>query len=287
VESVIAAYREVGRRVKADSTSSEVTDALRALFARCRGYLATTSRLDLISRVAGKQYFAFARGGSHSRAVNTGLYLEDAAPVEAFLGAVCEKAFDDLIPLDTTRACYTLAMAFCCAVDLGKDRDQQTPGTFFEYLMSHLFSRRLGVRGTREVEVLNLDMNAKLPTDYIFDLGEGKPKFHLPVKTSTRERAVQVWAHQRVLDGVYGTGRFSGILACLAETKLGARKLEVIEICVPLQWRLYQMFIAKMRRVYYLDLPGPYQALNDVFPHICVRPFGEFFAEVEALCGAA
>jgi hypothetical protein len=49
-------------------------------------------------------------------------------------------------------------------------------------------------------------------------LGDGKNRIHLPVKTSTRERVIQAWAHQRVLDGVYGVGRFKGVLVALAET---------------------------------------------------------------------
>jgi hypothetical protein len=89
-------------------------------------------------------------------------------------------------------------------------------------------------------------MEATLPTDYVFDLGPNRAKFHVPVKTSTRERMIQVWAHQRVLDGVCGTGRFLGIPIILAETKTGRKKREVIEICLPDQWRIYQMHIAQL-----------------------------------------
>ena len=46
------------------------------------------------------------------------------------------------------------------------------------------------------------------------------------------------------------------------------------------------MFIAQMKRVYYLDIPEPYRALNNVFPKVRVRPIGEFFFEVGALCNA-
>ena len=126
-------------------------------------------------------------------------------------------------------------------------------------------------------------MKAKLPTDYIFDLGDRKPKFHVPIKTSTRERVVQVWAHQKVLDGIYGMGRFLGILVCLAETKLDLKKQEVIEICLPDQWRIYQMFIAQLKRIYYLDVPKRYEELNLIFPKIPVKQFGDFFHEANTL----
>jgi hypothetical protein len=91
----------------------------------------------------------------------------------------------------------------------------------------------LKVEPTRLLPVLKLDLKGSLPTDFIFDLGSEKPKFHLPVKTSTRERIIQVWAHQRVLDGVYGVGRFLAIPFILTETKLDAIKREVSEICLP------------------------------------------------------
>jgi hypothetical protein len=168
-------------------------------------------------------------------------------------------------------------------VDLEKQGDQKTPGTFFEYLICHLLSRQLGLAPRTQIEVLNLDRPATLPTDWIFDLGVDRPKLHVPVKTSTRERVIQVWAHQRVLDGAYGVGKFLGLLVCLAETKLDHKKLEVVEICLPGQWKIYQGFIAPMKRVYYLDLPKPYEALNDAIPPIRVRPFGEFFHEASQL----
>jgi hypothetical protein len=40
--------------------------------------------------------------------------------------------------------------------------------------------------------MLNLAMEATLPTGFVFDFGANRPKFHGPVKTSTRERVIQV-----------------------------------------------------------------------------------------------
>ncbi len=80
---------------------------------------------------------------------------------------------------------YTAVMSFCALNDLLKTGDQKTPGTFFELLSSHLFAKTYSVNPVREIEVLNLDMEGDLPTDYIFDLGKEKSRIHLPVKTST------------------------------------------------------------------------------------------------------
>jgi hypothetical protein len=115
------------------------------------------------------------------------------------------------------------------------------------------------------------------------DLGPRKAKFHLPIKTSTRERVIQVWAHQRVLDGVYGTGRFLGTPVILAETKTDSKSKKVVEICLPDQWLIYQMHIAQLKRVYYLDVPVPYARLAGAFPRLYVRAFGDFFHEVDTL----
>lgn len=135
----------------------------------------------------------------------------------------------------------------------------------------------------KKLEVLNIGTRPALPTDFIFDLGDNKAKFHVPVKTSTRERVLQAWSHQKVLDGVYGTGRFVGLLNCLAETKVDRKKMDVVEICLPDQWQIYQLFVAKLTRIYYLDLPEAYNKLNEFFPRIYVKEFGTFFYETEDL----
>ena len=127
------------------------------------------------------------------------------------------------------------------------------------------------------------DVSIKIPTDLIFYLGRMKPKFHVPVKTSTMDRVVQVWAQQRVLDGAYGVGRFLCLLTCISETDFDKGKMRVNDICVPGQWLNYQLFIAQMKRAYYLDIPNRYNELNNGFPKIHVKKFGEFFHETENL----
>ena len=247
------------------------------------GFLKKHGRVELKSLIHDKHYFAFASGKKISRAVNSELFMEDISAWDKFLDSIESKTVTRVESLLATRLIYTVAISFCCFIDLTKDGDQKTPGTVFEYLIGHLFARRLAVNPTKELEVPNLDMKTTLPTDFIFNLGPEKAKFHLPVKTSSRERVIQVWAHQRVLDGVYGTGRFLGTPVILAETKSDKRKREVIEICLPDQWGIYQMHIAQLKRIYYLDIPTAYRKLNEVFPRIAVRPFGDFFQEIDAL----
>lgn len=246
-------------------------------------FLKRAKRENLRSLIPGKEYFAFRMGDKLSRAVNAAQFVPDRQSWKAFDSALTNGDFAAFTPEDLTTIIYSVAISFCCYIDLTKSRDQKTPGTFFEYLVSHLFAWRLGVNPTTRIQVLNLDMDTNLPTDFIFNLGKDRPKFHLPIKTSTRERVIQVWAHQRVLDGVFGTGRFLGTPVILAETKTDSVKREVIEICLPDQWRIYQMHIAQLKRIYYLDVPATYLKLNDVFPPIIVKSFGHFFFEADSL----
>jgi len=279
----LSAYEDVQDTFAADVKGIANQQNLGNVFtASCR-YLSKLKTVELRSLVSNKEYFAFADGKKVSRAVNKRLFLREPTEWDVFCRAIAAKKAQDLDAETITRIVYSVAVSFFCYIDLTKDGDQKTPGTFFEYLIGHLFAWRLDVNPKTRLAVLNLDMAATLPTDFVFDLGPNRAKFHLPIKVSTRERVIQVWAHQRVLDGVYGTGRFIGTPVILTETKTDKKKREVIEICLPDQWRIYQMHIAQLKRIYYLDVPAAYSKLNDVFPALIVKPFGHFFAEADTL----
>lgn len=246
-----------------------------ALYEASVHVLESCEHISLESKVAGKTYFAFSFSGKKSRPVNVALFNNNY--VEAFgnFMKILEGKRHDLNSEHITRCIYTVAMVCCAAKDVGSRGDQKTPGTIFEWLCASVIEACLKVTPVRALPVLNLGLDTSLPTDFIFDLGVEKPKFHLPVKTSTRERVIQVWAHQRVLDGVYGTGRFLAMPIILTETKADSTKLEVVEICLPLQWRLYQMHIASLWNVCYLDAPSSYLELDTKFPRIAVSTIGD------------
>ncbi|MBI5242581.1 MAG: hypothetical protein HY922_02715 [Elusimicrobia bacterium] len=267
-----------------DAKAAEVGNLLIRLAQTSLDFLSRCTQDSLISRVPGKAYFSFVthgRGGKMSRAVNRELFDHNCLNK---LRHVADGTLARMPPVERGRLLYTVAMSYCCAADLLKTRDQKTPATFFECMIGHLIARAFGVNPRTQVEVLRLEEESStLPTDFIFDLGSAKPKFHVPVKTSTRERVIQVFAHQRVLDGVHGFGKFKGILVCLAETKLDHKSREVIEICVPKQWNLYQRFIAPMRRFYYFDIPKKYGELVEGEPPMSVVNFSKFFDEAADL----
>ena len=73
-------------------------------------------------------------------------------------------------------------------------------------------------------------------------------------------------------------------MVLFSETKLDAKKLEVVEICVPDQWLAYQSLLSKMERIYYFDLPARYQQLTDDFPDVIqIRPFTEYFTTASSV----
>jgi len=279
-------YIALKKLASSDAGCDGVAQLIKRITETSQDFLQSScTQVPLISKVPGKRYFSFStRRGKQklSRAVNENLYLSESSYVEHFAAGTVK----DLSELNRSRLLYTLAMSYCCASDLLRSQDQKSPATFFECLNGHLVAQMLGMNPSRQVEVLRLENDEEastLPTDFIFDLGRGRPKFHVPIKISTRERVIQVFAHQRVLDGVHGFGTFKGILICLTETKLDHTRREVVEICLPKQWNLYQRFIAPMHRFYYYDLPEKYAALSFGDPPMNVIPFSKFFDEVSEL----
>lgn len=278
-------YRALSRGASvAGLGSPTVTIDLIACVRSSLELLAGLTRSDLISRVPGKQYFSFELRSPKlrsSRGINRALFISD---VDEVLDTLTRVTLGDIPedPLDLHSALYTGAISFPAATDVTKDGDKKSPGTFLENFVGHLAACAFGVRPTRTVVCPTLDLEVSLPTDFIFDLGRGKSRIHLPVKASTRERVIQVWAHQRVLDGMHGVNRFRGLLVVLAETNRQGTK-SITEVCLPGQWIAYQMYIAQMHRVYYFDLPDRYRGLRDHYPFLEVKPFADFFYEYDEI----
>ncbi len=217
-DAIENAYRKI-QKLNANIMSPEVGVILTELFQECLDFLNKFQRVPLTTKIPNKRYFAFYNGAKISRAINDDQYIPQLDDWIQLVDSIGTGKFKKIDAVQANRAIYCLAISFCAVIDLIKSGDQKTPGTFFEYLIGHLYASRLGINPRTRLPVLNLDMETTLPTDYVFDLGPNQAKFHLPIKTSTRERVIQVWAHQRVLDGVYGTGRFIGTPVILAETK--------------------------------------------------------------------
>ena len=191
--------------------------------------------------------------------------------------------------LDTARLermLYTVALAPCLAMELLNRGNKKGPATYFECVIGHIFAKSLSIGPVKGARLPVPGSSVRMTMDFLFEAAGDHPNIHLPVKMSTRERVVQAWAHQRLLDSAFGDDYFKGIMVLFSETKLDSRKLEVVEICVPDQWLAYQSLLSKMERIYYFDLPVRYQELTDSFPSVIqIRPFHEYFMEAASVVG--
>jgi hypothetical protein len=277
-----AAYEEAKHQCSVDAKSAEAGEAILRLATISLNFLVTKCKpIELVSRVPGKQYFSFKKGKIVGRPANKELFLPDANAIARLLKKWLAQRLD---PTEFAKLTYTIALAPCLAMELFDRQNKKGPATFFECYIAHLFAKSLGVNPTKRVRLPVHGRNVLMTMDFLFDVGEKHRKVHLPVKMSTRERVVQAWAHQRLLDAAYGDGAYRGVIVLFSETKLDSRSLEVVEICVPDQWLAYQSLLAHMDRIYYFDVPVRYQALTDQFPDvIAIKQFGEFFIEREAV----
>ena len=286
-------YNKIQALFKVSPINPAITTLFMELNVLGQTEIDTMHRIPLTSSptARGKNYIVFERpdGSKRSRPVNIDLYNEGSTPdatgnskVDTFWTNVQNQTISNQSARDITTSLYVIAMNYCCCSDLVVGM-KKNAGDFFEKLIGHLYSRHLNIVPSTQIRAVELDGEAiALPTDYIFDLGTGRPKFHVPVKTSTRERVVEVWAQQRVLDGAFGVGRFICLLNCIGETNL-EKKASVGITCVPNQWMNYQLFVSQIKRAYYLDVPDKYHELNNRFPRICVKELGEFFHESDNL----
>jgi hypothetical protein len=247
--------------------------------------LSGARQVPLISRVPDKEYFAFELSSPKlrsSRGINSALFSFDTDDVIETIARVVQGEIPS-DPLELHSALYTAAISFPAATDVTKDGDKKSPGTFLENFVGHLVASTYNVRPTTTVTAPTLDLEISLPTDFILDLGPGRSRIHLPVKASTRERVIQVWAHQRVLDGMHGVNRFRGLLVVLAETNRQSASNSIQEVCLPGQWTAYQMYIAQLHRVYYFDVPDKYRRLRETYPFLEVKWFADFFYESDEI----
>lgn len=277
----------------------EITAIFKDINDLCQYEINNMEQVPLISNTTarGKNYIVFKNTDSNtiSRPVNIDLYnegLESYAPgvtkIDVFWDNVLNQSIAEQPARDITTALYAIAMNYCCCADL-IDGVKKNAGDYYEKLIGHLYSRHLNVCPSTQMDAVELDdATISIPTDFIFNLGPNRPKLHVPVKTSTRERVVEVWAQQRILDGAFGVGRFICLLTCIGETNYVRptknKGMSVDIVCVPNQWINYQLFISQIKRAYYLDVPDRYDFLNHRFPRIHVKEFGEFFHESDSLC---
>jgi hypothetical protein len=259
---------------------------------------------------AGKpavSYAVFEADGSVSRPVRPDLFIPD---LEKF-----GWAYDELtgVLADTTNwpqgadalanaVTYTSVMSVACCFDLWQRGSRKTPGTFFEIFMASLLQQVLPKAVfTKHIPLAALLHDPDLPLEpdtasaaaegdeeaekssVSTDLVVGAPGkaggLVIPLKITTRERIVQPFAHQRILDAAFGEGSYQSMIVCISETQLDDKTSSVKQVCVPGTVKLFQKYLAPVAALYYCDIPQRYAAA-DMQKIVPVRSVGDLFRDV-------
>lgn len=276
MDEVSKLYKTLNKTAAENLNSEKVTNDIFTIASESLRLLKKRNRRKLLSHIPDKEYFVFENGSRKSRPVNSELFLDD---ISDYYGNYLHLSWKEIEPEKLSKLLYTIAISYCALRDAFVDGDKKTPSIFFEIFTANIFAREYNANPSKKIIVDKDGISTSLPTDYLFTPAKQDLKIHLPIKLSTRERSIQAWAHQKVLEGIYGKGRFRGVMVVLNETNYVAKDNSVVDVCLPDQWRLYQMYISEMTRIYYLDIPQKYADLVKVFPHIQVKKLSSFFKE--------
>ncbi|EPM8489379.1 type II site-specific deoxyribonuclease [Escherichia albertii] len=259
--------------------------------------LKENAKYDYFGPFKGKEeigYYAFFDNNEISRPIRDDLYIRDINNYKKSSNNV----LIDLKNINTNwdsdksnlanKVIYTSIMSIACAFDLWKKGSRKTPGTVFEIyiaallkvmLPNEIFSKHIPL-----IDQINSDEEltdpASVSTDIVIKSGANVNRgVVIPLKITTRERIVQPFAQQRILDSYFGNGIFNSFLACISETQQDKTHRKVNHICVPGTIRLYQKYLSNVAGMYYCDIPERYlQAdLTDIIP---VKSMGEFLLDI-------
>ena len=228
----------------------------------------------------GKSYHVFRDGSQLSRPIRTSMFVTDEDELEVGWEALVASAQPhsrryDARPGEINPVLYTVVSGFSVCYDLWRRGSRKTPGTLLEILVGSLV-QAVTPTMTRRAHVPLLEPGESVSTDIVFLEPGGGGGLAIPAKITTRERIVQPFAHQRILDAVFGEGRFRSILVCVSEMQR-QRDTGANAICVPGTIRQFQRYLAPLAGLYYLDPPARYLR-DDVTELIPVRTLGDLLA---------
>ena len=257
-----------------------VTNSIGQIVSHCLTLLDQAELIPL-GECDGKDYHAFSAGSNFSRPIHLPLLITDPTSFATAWATLRQAARPehhryDLHPEAINRIVYSAATAFGACYDLWKPGSRKTPGTFFEVILGSA----LGVvlPGFSRTAHITLPGHAEsLSTDIVFSTPGPPGGLVIPAKITTRERIVQPFAHQRILDSVFGERRFRSVLLCVSEMQRQSHT-GANAICVPGAIRLYQQHLAPLSGLYYIDPPARYLR-EDVREHLRVNSLGALLAD--------
>ena len=186
-----------------------------------------------------KEYHVLRAGANISRPLHLPLLIRDRERFGRAWSAFQESARSgkrryDFPPEEINRVLYSASMAFAVCYDLWKPTSRKTPGTFFEVVLGSVLQVVLP-RFQRTAHVSLPDQTENVSTDIAFLEPDVEGGLVIPAKITTRERIVQPFAHQRILDSVFGEQRFRSVLVSVSEMQRQGQE-GANAICVPVPY---------------------------------------------------
>lgn len=248
------------------------------------------------------EYYAFFGGSEISRPIRPTIFINSPGDF-LFLCDELVKNFKKPISRWTNEeiglanaVVYTAIMSVACCYDIWQKGSRKTPGTFFEVFMAALLQEMLPDESFSKhiplAEMLGDDSietpddpdedeegNASsVSTDLVIKSDRIRKGLVIPLKITTRERIVQPFAHQRILNSAF-PGAYSSFVVCISETQQDKRKRVVKHVCVPGTIKLFQRYLAQIEGIYYCDIPPRYNTIGmqRVVP---VKSVGHLFIDV-------
>lgn len=232
------------------------------------------------SHAGGKPYIVFTDGSEISRPIRSDLFIDDSGAMLDAWNELVDAISPNNLMIDLPRekinsVIYTASIGFASVYDIWKKSSRKTPGTHFEVLLGTLLSLVLpDFARSKFISIPGQVENVS--TDIVF--GTDRGGIVIPAKITTRERIVQPYAHQRILDSVFPPGSYESVLLCISETQRDDKTQSVKEICVPGTIKLFQAHLSRLNSIYYLDPPLRYME-NDITSLLKVSDHGKFFGE--------
>lgn len=265
------------------------TSQLRDVVVHALGLLSRGATTRFLATCDNKLYSVFQAGQLTTRPYLPALFEADQGHFERGWADVLAAASPlehrfGLDPHATNAVLYTAVGAFALCYDLWRPGSRKTPGTFFEVLLGTLLQLVLP-HHRRAGHVLLPGQTENVSTDIVFHRpGAEAGGLVIPAKITTRERVVQPYAHQRILDSIFGEDAFKSTLVCMSEMQRDGDG-NAKAICVPGTIRLFQMHLSRLSGIYYLDPPARYLD-HDVVTIVPVRSVGALLArDLPALVG--
>lgn len=221
------------------------------------------------------------------RPVNNDLFIRDTNELEQLWSEVSDELSggDGTLPADKVdQIVYTIIQSVGAAIDISsRGRDRKTLGSFFEHIVGIFLSEMTGNDRGTSITLECDGVSTTIPIDlHLKSTNSGDATLAVPVKTSTRERMVQIWADHMLLERLSDQEEeHRTILISVGELQRRGQSLQ--ETCSPAKVGVYQRHLAQIDGLYYLDPPLRYLnagfAEDDEDCHLPVRRFSSLLTE--------